>query len=312
MATPTVSTFVSYVILHPILVAMSSAVLAAFLSYEIAGRLDWRPITVCMTCDFITVSADHLKDQEVEIGALGAAVTKRFTPLFYLARIFLALNVPPLMIALCRSPLEVTLVTAVFTTPAFLWATPIDFRRIGAVLKRFILSKSDEEVEHNSLRSNNPFIIKRVPGLKAILDGIIRSCGIFFVVHSALQLPWQSAHHAPPWTIIETVIWSVVNRIGHCIMADLRDYDEDKEAGIPTIPVLLGSPHKARIVLSVVQAAVMMRFLHNPFIAGSSCFAIALVWILEKDSPKFYFRLSLHSQSIFIVVYAVMFGLDLL
>ncbi|KAG2063445.1 hypothetical protein BDR04DRAFT_1062750 [Suillus decipiens] len=306
MATPTVSTFVNHVILLPILVAMSSGVLSALLSYEMAGRLDWRPITVCMTCDFLTVSADHLKDQEVAIGALGAAVTKRFTPLFYLARILLALNVPPLIMALYRSPLEVMLVTAIFTMPAFLWATPLDLGRIGAVLKRFILSKSDEEVEYDSLRSNKPLIIKRVPGLKAILDGIIRSCGIFFVVRSALQLPWQSAYHAPPWTIIETVVWSMVNRIGHCIMTDLRDYDEDKQAGVPTIPVLIGSPHKVRIVLTVVQAAVMMTFIRNPFIAGSSCFAIALVWILEKNSPKSYFRLSLCSQSIFIVMYAVM------
>jgi 4-hydroxybenzoate polyprenyltransferase len=95
-------------------------------------------------------------------------------------------------------------------------------------------------------------------------------------------------------------------------MTDVRDYDEDRKTGVPTIPVLLESPLKTRIVLTVVQAAVMMAFLHNPFIVGSSCFAIALVWILGKDSPKVYFRLSLHSQSIFIVMYAVVFALDLL
>ncbi|KAG1855972.1 hypothetical protein F4604DRAFT_1590582 [Suillus subluteus] len=309
MTTPTVSTFVGYVVLQPIIVAMSTAVLSSFLSYEIAGQIDWRPITVCLTCDILTVSVDHLKDQEVVIGALGAADMKRFTPLFRLARVFLALNASLLVMALCQSPSEVTFITAVFTTPAFLWVTPFDLQWIGRVLKRFIRANYDQEVGYDSPRSKEPFIIKRIPGVKAILDGIIRSCMPFLVVHSALQLSWQSAHKAPPWTITETMIWSIVNRICHCIMADVRDYDEDKKTGVPTIPILLESPLKTRIVLTIVQAVVMMAFLHNPFIVGSSCFAIALVWILGKDSPKAYFRFSLHSQSIFIIMYAVMFAL---
>ncbi|KAG2116236.1 hypothetical protein BD769DRAFT_1486788 [Suillus cothurnatus] len=312
MATPTVSTFVSSVILQPIVVAMSSMVLSSLLSYEIAGWLDWRPIAICATCDILAVGIDHLKDQEVVISALGSTVMKRFTLLFHLARIFLALNVSLLVIALCQSPPKTTLVTAVFTAPAFLWATPFDLRHIGAVLKGFIWAKYDQKVEHDSPISNEPFVIKRVPGMKAIFDGIIRGCGTFFVVHAALQLSRKSAHDALPWSIIETIIWSTVNRTCHCIMTDVRDYDEDRKTGVPTIPVLLESPLKTRIVLTVVQAAVMMAFLHNPFIVGSSCFAIALVWILGKDSPKVYFRLSLHSQSIFIVIYAVMLALDLL
>ncbi|KAG1836815.1 hypothetical protein DFJ58DRAFT_669321 [Suillus subalutaceus] len=309
MATPTVSTFVGYVILQPIIVGMSTAVLSSFLSYEIAGQIDWRPITVCLTCDILTVSVDHLKDQEVVIGALGAPAMKRFTPLFRLARVFLALNASLLVMALCQSPSEVTFITAVFTAPAFLWVTPLDLQWIDRVLKRFILANYDREVGYNSPRSKEPLIIKRIPGVKAILDGIIRSCMPFLVVHSALQLSWQSAHKVPPWTVTETMIWSIVNRICHCIMADVRDYHEDKKTGVPTIPILLESPLKTRIVLTVVQAVVMMAFLHNPFIVGSSCFAIALVWILGKDSPKAYFRFSLHSQSIFIIMYAVMFAL---
>ncbi|KAG2036219.1 hypothetical protein BDR03DRAFT_960542 [Suillus americanus] len=309
MATPTVSTFVGSVILHPIIVGMSTAVLTSLLSYEIAGQIDWRPITICLTCDILTGSFDHMKDQEVVIGAMNAAAMRRFTPLFRLARIFQALTVLLLVIALCRSPSEVTFITAVVTAPAFLWATPLDFHWIGRVLKRFIRANYDQEVEYDSPRSKKPFIIKRVPGVKAILDGIIRSCMPLVLVHSALQLSWQSAHDTPPWTITETIIWSLVNRICHCVMADVRDYDEDKKTGVPTIPILLESPLKTRIVLTVAQAVVMMAYLHNPFIVGSSCFAIALVWILGKDSPKAYFRFSLHSQSIFIIMYAVMFGL---
>jgi 4-hydroxybenzoate polyprenyltransferase len=96
------------------------------------------------------------------------------------------------------------------------------------------------------------------------------------------------------------------------IMTDVRDYNDDIQTGIPTIPVLLASPLKVRLILTVVQAAVMVAFLHNPFIVASSCFAIALVWILGKDSPKVYFRFGLHSQSIFIVIYAAMSALSLL
>lgn len=88
-------------------------------------------------------------------------------------------------------------------------------------------------------------------------------------------------------------------------MTDVRDFDEDEKAGVPTIPVLLGSPLKTRILLTVSQAAVLIASLGNPYILGSSCFMIALVWILGKDSPKVSFFLSIHSQSIFIVMYAV-------
>ncbi|KAG1841822.1 hypothetical protein DFJ58DRAFT_748357 [Suillus subalutaceus] len=288
MATPTVSTFVISVILQPIIVGISSAMLSSLISYEIAGQLDWRPIIICMTCDILVIGVDHLKDQEVVINALGAASMKRFTPMFHLA----------LKVHQKRRSSPV-----VFTTPAFLWTTPLDLQWIGRVLKRFALVNYDQE---DSPGSKNPFIIKRVPGMKAILDGIIRGYGLFLVVHSALQLSWQSANNAPPWTIFETIIWSTVNRTCHCILADVRDYDEDKKVGVPTIPVLLESPLKTRIVLTVVQAAVMMAFLHNPFIVGNCCFTIALAWILGKDSPKVYFRLSLHSQSIFIIMYAIM------
>ncbi|KAG2134449.1 uncharacterized protein EDB93DRAFT_848260 [Suillus bovinus] len=313
MTSPTVSTFIGSVVLQPIIVAISSLVLSSLLSYEIAGRLDWRPITVCVTCDILAVGVDHLKDQEVVIGARGAAIMKRFAPMFHLARIFMALNVLLLVAALCLSPPKMTLVTALFAVPAFLWATPLDLGRINVVLKKFIPANYDQgEVEYDSPKANEPFIIKRVPGMKAIFDGIIRGCGMFFVVYTALQLSWQSAYHAPPWTIIETVVWSTVNRTCHCIMTDVRDYDEDIKTGVPTIPVLLESPLKTRIVLTVVQAAVMMAFLNNPFIVGSSAFAIALVWILGSDSPKVYFRFSLHSQTIFIVIYAVMLALHLL
>ncbi|KAG1893268.1 uncharacterized protein F5891DRAFT_47557 [Suillus fuscotomentosus] len=304
MATTTASSFVSSVILQPLIVAISSAVLSSLLSYEIAGMLDWRPIVICATSDVLVIAADHLKDQEVDIGSQGAAVIKRFTPL---AHIFLALNASLLVAALSLSPPKATFFTAVFTAPAFLWTTPLDLSRIGTILERLVWANYGQ-VD----KARRPFIIKRVPGMKAFFSGTIRSCGVFSVVHSALQSPWESTHNALPWTIAETVVWSMVNRTGHCIMSDVRDYEEDKQAGVPTIPVLLDSPLKTRMLLTVVHAAVLTAFRHNPFIVASSCFAIGLVWILGKDTPKPYFRLSLHSQTIFIVTYAVLLAFDLL
>ncbi|KAG1822206.1 hypothetical protein EV424DRAFT_1399378 [Suillus variegatus] len=275
MATTTASSFISSVILQPIIVAISSAVYSSLLSYEMVGNLDWRPIVICATSDVLVIAADHLKDQEF-----------RFTPL---ARIFLALNA-------VAAP---TLFTAIFTSPAFLWTTPLDVSRIGTMLKRLIGANYSQEMD----KARKPFIIKRVPGMKAFFSGTIRSCGVFLVVQSALQSPWKSTHNALPWTIAETLVWSMVNRTGHC---DVRDYDEDKEAGVPTIPVLLDSLLKTRMILTVVHAAILTAFRHNPFIVASSCFAIALVWILGKDTPKPYFRLSPSLSVNLIVTYAVL------
>lgn len=174
MTTPTVSSFVGAVIIHPIVVAINSLVLASLMSSVIAEWLNWRPITICVTCDILAVGIDHYKDQEVIIGACGVAVVKRFASLFYLAHMFLALNASLLVLALCQSSPKTTIVTAVFTTPAFLWATPLDCWRIGAVLQRFIPPKHGQEVMDSSSVSGAPFIIKRVPGMRAIFNGIIR------------------------------------------------------------------------------------------------------------------------------------------
>ncbi|KAG1723957.1 hypothetical protein EDB19DRAFT_1834409 [Suillus lakei] len=290
MATPTVSTFINAVILRPIVVAINSLVLASLMSYMIAGWLDWRPalwfsntivqkITVCTTCDILAVGIDHFRDQGIAIGTCGAAVIQCFALLFYLVHIFLVLNVSLLMIALCPSPPNMAILTCNFYYPRF---------------SGFICVKHDQETGYSSLRSGTPFIIKRVPGMKAIFNGIIRGQS------------WKSDYNVLPWTIIKTVIWLTVNHICHSTCVTLT---EDDKAGVLTIPVLLGSPLKTWIVLTIIQAAVMIAFIGNPYILASSCFAIALVWILGKDSPKECFLLSIHSQSIFIVIVVLLFEL---
>ncbi|KAG0707409.1 hypothetical protein DFH29DRAFT_844953 [Suillus ampliporus] len=307
MATPTVSSILDSLILRPIVVAINTFALASLFSYMIAERLDWRPITIWVTCDIIAIIIDHLMDQESAVAACGADVVKRFTPLINLGRAFLALNTALLVIALSQCPPETTMITAVFAAPAFLWATPIKSQRIGAVIKNFMGAKHDKEGESSPPKSSGSLVIKRIPGMKAVFNGVIRGCGVFFVVNSALQVSREldQISAAPPWIIMEAIIWSTTNRICHAVMTDVRDFDDDYKVGVPTIPVLLGSPLKTRVILTVIQAVAMMAFRHNPYILGSSYFAIALVWLLGKDSRKVYFLLSVHSQSMFIFMYAV-------
>lgn len=45
MSTPTVSGFIGAVIIRPVVVAINSLVLASLMSYVIAERLDWRPVS---------------------------------------------------------------------------------------------------------------------------------------------------------------------------------------------------------------------------------------------------------------------------
>ncbi|KAG0703672.1 hypothetical protein DFH29DRAFT_850074 [Suillus ampliporus] len=306
MATPTVSSILDSLILRPIVVAINTFALSCLFSYMIAEQLDWRPITIWVTCDIIAIIIDHLMDQEEAVAAAGAEFVKRFTPLINLGRAFLALNTAALVIALSQCPPETTMVTAVFAAPAFLWATPIKPQRIGAMLKNFMGVNNVKEGESPAPKSSGSLVIKRVPGMKAVFNGVIRGCGVFFVVNSALQVsrPLDQVSAAPPWIILEAIIWSTVNRTCHAVMTDVRDFHDDFKVGVPTIPVLLGSPFKTRVVLTAIQVVAMMAFRHNSYIMASSYFAIALVWLLGHDSPKVYFLLSVHSQSMFIFMYA--------
>jgi 4-hydroxybenzoate polyprenyltransferase len=86
-------------------------------------------------------------------------------------------------------------------------------------------------------------------------------------------------------------------------MTDVRDFEDDMKAGVPTIPVLLGSVLKTKVILTACHMLVMLAFVENPYIMGSCLFATALVWMLGKHSPKKAFLFSSHSQSLFIIWY---------
>jgi 4-hydroxybenzoate polyprenyltransferase len=86
-------------------------------------------------------------------------------------------------------------------------------------------------------------------------------------------------------------------------MTDVRDFEDDMKTGVPTIPVLLGSVLKTKVILTACHMLVLLAFIENPYILGSCLFATALVWMLGKQSPKKAFLFSSHSQSLFIIWY---------
>jgi len=88
-------------------------------------------------------------------------------------------------------------------------------------------------------------------------------------------------------------------------MADVRDFTEDWELQVPTIPVLLKSVYKTKLLLTAIHTLTMLAFINNVYIIFGSLYAIALVWALDEHSNRKMYRLSFHSQTLVAVVYGV-------
>lgn len=91
-------------------------------------------------------------------------------------------------------------------------------------------------------------------------------------------------------------------------MADVRDFTEDWELQVPTIPVLLKSVYKTKVLLTVVHMLTLIAFVENLYIVFGSLYAIALVWALDENSPRKMYRLSFHSQTLVAIVYGAIQG----
>lgn len=293
--------------LRPIVISMNSLALSSFMSYVMSasGKLDWRPIIICVTSDVLAIGIDHLKDkEEVFSSNHNNARDPHLACWFVYARTFLTANAVLLAFALSVCPISTVLATAAFVLPALLWTTPLNFAKFGLVLKRLLWRSVKDEDEHQLPVSAPILVIKRIPGMKAIFNGIIRGCGIHTVVLTVLSKSGSLADTLPsPWSTVQLIVWSTVNRSCHAIMTDVRDFEDDMKTGVPTIPVCLGSIRKTKVILTVCHMLVMLAFIENPYITGSCLFATALVWILGKNSPKKAFLLGSHSQSLFIVWY---------
>ncbi|KAG1852263.1 hypothetical protein DFJ58DRAFT_414480 [Suillus subalutaceus] len=293
--------------LRPIVISMNSLALSSLMSYVMSAgaKLDWRPIIICVTSDILAIGADHLKDkEEVFSSNHNNAHDPRLACWFVYARTFLTADAVLLALALSVCPISTVLATAAFVLPALLWTTPINFAKFGLIVKRLPGRSGEDEHEHQPPASAPILVIKRIPGMKAIFNGIIRGCGIYTVVLTVLSGSGSLTDTLPsPWSTVQLIVWSTVNRSCHAIMTDVRDFEDDMKAGIPTIPVCLGSIRKTKVILTACHMLVMLAFIENSYITGSCLFATALVWMLGKYSPKKAFLLSSHSQSLFIIWY---------
>ncbi|KAG2124167.1 hypothetical protein DEU56DRAFT_38330 [Suillus clintonianus] len=291
--------------LRPIVISMNSLALSSLMSYVMSanGNIDWRPITICVTSDILAMGADHLKDKEEEFSSdRNNANDPRLASWFVYARTFLTASTVLLVLALSLCPVSTLLTTAAFVAPALLWTTPISFQKFGLISGR-LLGRSVED-SHQPSTPAPTLVIKRIPGMKAIFNGIIRGCGIYTVILSVLSGSGNLAGTLPsPWSTVQLIVWSTVNRTCHAIMTDVRDFEDDLKDGVPTIPVLLGSVRKTKVILTACHMLVVLTFIENPYIMGSCLFAAALVWMLDKHSPKKAYLFSSHSQSLFIIWY---------
>ncbi|KAG2151184.1 uncharacterized protein EDB93DRAFT_1083563 [Suillus bovinus] len=305
MSILTVPKLADELFLRPIVISMNSLALSVLISCVMSANasIDWRPITICVTSDILVMGADHLKDKEEEFMS-DRSTTKdpRLASWFMYARTFLTVSAVVLVFALSQCPISTLLTTATFVTPALLWTTPISFKKFWLISRRFLGRSSGEK--HQTSTSAPVLVIKRIPGMKAIFNGIIRGCGIYTVVFSVLSGSGNMTNMLPsPWNVVQLIVWSTVNRSCHAIMTDVRDFEDDMKAGVPTIPVLLGSILKTKVILTACHMLVMLAFIENSYIMGSCLFASALVWMLGKHSPKKAFLFSSHSQSLFIIWY---------
>ncbi|KAG2144534.1 hypothetical protein DEU56DRAFT_790165 [Suillus clintonianus] len=288
--------------LEPIMISMNSLALSSLMSYAMSadGNIDWRSITICVTADILAMGGDHLKDREEEFSSdRNNETNPRW---FVYARTFLNANAVLLALALSLCPLLTLLTTAAFLAPALLWNTPISFQKFGLISRR--LFGRFVKDSHQPSTSAPILIIKRIPGMKAIFCGIIRGCGIYTVVLTVLSGSGNLADTLLfPWSTAQLIVWPTVNCACQAAMNDVRDFEDDLKAGVPTIPVLLGSARKAKVVLMACHVLVMLAFIENLYIMGSCLLATALVWMLDKHSPRMAYVLSSQSQSLVIFLY---------
>lgn len=85
----------------------------------------------------------------------------------------------------------------------------------------------------------------------------------------------------------------------------MRDFEEDKTARIPTIPVLLGSVYGARMLITAVQLAVLMACSNDLYIVSCSLWIITLAWRVDEQSPRWLFICISHAHTPIFLVYGL-------
>ncbi|OBZ78271.1 hypothetical protein A0H81_01920 [Grifola frondosa] len=272
---------------HPLMLSVGSFSLSTFMSRSIYGMIDWRPVLICVASDILAIGIDHYFDQAAMLSYALKTGNREMASIFTQARVLLFSNAALLFIALALSPPWTWAMVVIFFGPAFVW----DFRLFAFGPRLRKEKRKDEQKKE--------FTIKRVPGMKAVFIGVIRGCGTFAIVNSILSHSMSDSSSATElWSPVQIILWSTINRACHAVMADVRDFHEDWEKQVPTIPVLLKSVFRTKILLSVCHLLTMWVFRHNPYIVCASVYATVLVWMLDENSPRGLYRLSFHSQTL--------------
>ncbi|RPD58888.1 hypothetical protein L226DRAFT_515361 [Lentinus tigrinus ALCF2SS1-7] len=289
--TLTIQQLKSELLTHPLMLSVGSFSLSTFMSRSIYGVVDWRPVLICVSSDILAIGMDHYFDQAPMHSYALETHNAQMRTVFRKAKVLLLSSASLLVFSLIMSPLSTWMMVAIFFGPAFVW----DFN--------LFMMGGRQRDSPKTTTQKKAFTIKRIPGTKAILIGIIRGCGTFAIVRSVLGMTSPSHSHSV-WTPAQIVIWSTINRACHAVMADVRDFHEDWEKKVPTIPVLLKSVFRTKIFLTAIHLFTMMFYANNPYIVFSSLYATVLVWFLNENTPRGLYRLSFHSQTITALLYA--------
>ncbi|KAG2354059.1 hypothetical protein BDR07DRAFT_1430982 [Suillus spraguei] len=262
MSILTIPKLANELFLRPITISMNNLALSALMPYVMSanGSIDWRPMTICVTSDILAMSADHLKDEEEFSPDCNNGNNPRLASWFTYARTFLTASTVFLALALSQCQIPTLLTTTAFVAPALLWATPICFKSFGLISRR--LFKRLGRDKHQPCTSAPVLVFRRIPGMKAIFNGIIRGwvllfrCGICTMVLSMLSRSGDLTKTLPsPWSV-QLIVWSIINRSCRAIMTGVRDFEENMKASVPTIPVLLGSILKTKALLAACHMLV--------------------------------------------------------
>ncbi|KAH9934395.1 uncharacterized protein B0H18DRAFT_870166 [Fomitopsis serialis] len=288
----------------PAVLAAGSLALSAFMSCLLFDTLDWRPILICILSDYIAIGLDHYLEL-VDIASTRGTVGHT-TIVFQVAKALLVISTLLLSAVLFFCPPRTWLVVAVCFGPAFVWDIDVSY-----YVKAFLPGgKSARGVgcEEDNVKpaAQKVWSVKRIPGLKALLIGVIRVYGTYAIVSSCSNSRALATNaHFVRWVPWQFFLWSVVDRTCHAVMEDVRDYPDDLKSGVPTIPVLLRSIPKSKLVLSVVHVVGLAVYHHNHYIILSAAYAIAFVWLLDHTSSRSLYHLSYHSQTIAFAAYGL-------
>ena len=119
-----------------------------------------------MASDILAIGMDHYFDQAPMLAYALKTGNSEMMSIFRQAQMLLYSNAALLLFALALSPPSTWVMVTIFFGPAFVW----DF-------KLFVFGggkPKEKKVQEKKVPEKNAFTIKRIPGMKAILIGVIR------------------------------------------------------------------------------------------------------------------------------------------